>query len=137
MVEKEGGYYGSEFKLSRDVTQGDLLSPTIFNVVVDTVVRHWVTVMVDSAEERSGCGQEGRHQNSLFYADYGMDVSSDPRWLQGGFIALVGLFDRVGLKTNVRKTVVMVCRPCQAEGMQSEALYGIRMKGAGPSYRER
>ena len=29
------------------------------------------------------------------------------------FTALVGLFDRVGLRTNAGKTVSMVCHPCQ------------------------
>ena len=61
--------------------QGDLLSPTIFNVVVDAVVRQWVTVIAEGAEERGERGQEGRHQNSLFYADNFMVASSDPRWL--------------------------------------------------------
>ena len=42
---------------------------------------------------------------SLFYADNGMVASSDPGWLQGAFNTLVGLFDRVGLQTNVGKTV--------------------------------
>ena len=46
MVAREGGYYGTGFKGERGVTQGDPLSPTIFNVVVDTVVRHWVTLAV-------------------------------------------------------------------------------------------
>ena len=50
MVAKAGGYYGVEFKGARGVTQGDSLYPTIFNVVVDAVVRHWVTVMPESAE---------------------------------------------------------------------------------------
>ena len=31
------------------VTQGDPLSPTIFNVVVDAVVRHWVEEMAEGA----------------------------------------------------------------------------------------
>ena len=66
MVVKSGGYYGLVFKVSRGMTHRYPLSPTIFNVVVDMVVRHWVIVMVESAEERSGCRQEGRHQNSLF-----------------------------------------------------------------------
>ena len=43
---------------------------------------------------------------------------SDPRWLQGDFGTLVGLFDRVGLKMNVGKIFGMVCRLCQAEGTQ-------------------
>ena len=29
---------------------------------------------------------------------------------------MVGLFDRVGLRTNVRKTVRMICCMCQARG---------------------
>ena len=66
-----------------------------------------------------------------------MVASSDPKWIQGGFSTLFGLFDRVGLKTNVGKSIVTVCRPCQVAGMQSEAAYGRQMMGAGPSYWER
>ena len=66
-----------------------------------------------------------------------MVALSDPRLPQGAFITLVGLFDRVGLRTNSGKTVGMVCRPCQAVGTQLEAAYGRRMTGEGPSYRER
>ena len=44
MVARAGGYYGNGFKGERGVTQGNQLSPTIFNVVVDAVVRHWVTL---------------------------------------------------------------------------------------------
>ena len=119
------------------MTQGDPISPTIFNVVVDTVVRHWVSVMVEGAEERGKHGQEGRHQNSLFYADNGMVASSDLRWLQGEFSTLVGLLERVGLQTNGGKTVGMICRPCQAEGTQLEVANGQWMMGEVPSYRER
>ena len=79
MVERAGGYYGTGFKGGRGVTQGDLLSPTIFNVVVDAVVRHWVTIAVTEAEKRRERGMEGRHQAALFYADDGMIASSDPQ----------------------------------------------------------
>ena len=34
------------------MTQGDPLSPTIFNMVVDAVVRHWVTMVLDEGEKR-------------------------------------------------------------------------------------
>ena len=44
----------------------------------------------------------------IFYADDGMVVSLDPACIQGAFKALVAIFDRVGLLTNVRKTVSMV-----------------------------
>ena len=92
---------------------------------------------LDKAEKRGERGKEGRHQAALFYADDGMVASSDPRWLQWAFNALVGLFERVGLQTNVGKTVSMVCRPCPAAGNQSEAAYGRMMTGEGPTYQER
>ena len=66
-----------------------------------------------------------------------MIASSDPRWIQGAFDTLVGLFDRLVLRTNVGKTVSMVCRPCQAVGNQSYTVYGRRITGEGPTYRER
>ena len=69
MVAREGGFYGMAFQGARGVTQGDPLYPTIFNVVMDAVVQHWVTVMIAGAEERGERGQEGKHQAALFYAD--------------------------------------------------------------------
>ena len=84
------------------------MPPTIFNVVVDAVVRHWVNGLVDEDEENGETGREGRHQLAVFYADNGIVVSSDPAWLQVDFNALVAIFERVGLLTNVRKTVSMV-----------------------------
>ena len=95
------------------MTQGDPLSPTILYVVVDAVVRHWVHRVLEKAESQGEIGHEVRHQATLFYADDGMVALSNPAWLQVEFTALVGLFDRVGLQTNFRKTVSMVCQPCQ------------------------
>ena len=103
MVAREGGYYRKGFKVGQGVTQGDPLSPTIFNVVVDAVVCHWVTLAVMEAETRGERGQEGKHQAALFYADYGMIASSNPQWIQWAFTYLVGLFDRVGLNMNINK----------------------------------
>ena len=60
-----------------------------------------------------------------------MVASSDPRWLQWAFDTLVSLFDQVGLRANVRKTVSMVRRPCQAAGTQSAEAYGRNMTVEG------
>ena len=38
-------YFRRPFKGYQGVTQGDPLSPTIFNVVVDAVIRHWMMVV--------------------------------------------------------------------------------------------
>ena len=57
MVARAGGYYGTGFKGWWGVEQGDPLSPTIFNVVVDAVVRHWVRIAVTEAETRRERGR--------------------------------------------------------------------------------
>ena len=138
MVARARGYYGTAFKGERGVTQGNTLSPTIFNVVVDVVVRHWVFGLVDKAEAKGETGREGRHQLAVFYADNSMVVSSDPAWLQGVFNALLEIFDRVGLLSSVGKTVIMVCHPCWAGGgNRTEEAYRRRLTGVGRSYAER
>ena len=132
MVARAGGYYGTAFGGKRGVMQGNPLSPTLFNVVVDAVVRNWMNRIVEEAEARGETRQEGRHQASLFYADDGMVVLSDPTWLQGAFTALLGIFDRVGLMTNVGKTVSMVYHPYQVGvGDRKEEAYGRRITGKG------
>ena len=126
------------FKEARGVTQGDLLPPTIFNVVVDAVVRHWIDGIVNETDEKGETGREGRHQSAVFYANDGMVVLSDPAWLQGAFSALVAIFDRLGLRTNAGKTVSMACHPCPAgAGNRTEAGYSRRLTGMGKTYKER
>ena len=74
----------------------------------------------------------------MFYANDGMVGASDPAWLQSAFSALVAIFDRVGLLTNVDKTVSMACQPCRAgSGNQTAEGYRRRITGEGNSFQER
>ena len=59
MAARAGGYYRAAFKGTRGVTQGDLLYPTIFNVVVDAVVRHWLEGLQAAKEEKGAKGRGG------------------------------------------------------------------------------
>ena len=49
-----------------------------------------------------------------------MVASTNLGWIQTEFDMLTGLFDRVGLKKNVKKTVGMVCHLCQAAGVRAD-----------------
>ena len=118
------------------MTQGNPLSPTIFNVVMDAVVRHQVMGVIVDAEEQGELRKEGRHQVALFYTYNGMVDSYDPQWLQGDFNTLSGRFDRVGLQKTFGKTAGMVCHPFQAAGDLLEVVYGGRVKGEGHTYRK-
>ena len=75
MVTRAGRYYRTAFQGAHGVTQGFTLSPIIFNVVMDAVLRHWVKIVVEGKEEQGELEQEGRNQATLFYTDYGMVAS--------------------------------------------------------------
>ena len=58
MVDSMIRYYVVAFKDFRGLIQGELLSPTIFNVVVDAVVRHWFSLVAELEEYPEGRGME-------------------------------------------------------------------------------
>ena len=74
-------------------------------MVVDAVVRNWLEGLQTANKEKGATG--GGHFSAVFYTDNGMVGKLDPAWLQGAFSALVAILDRVGLRTNVDKTVSM------------------------------
>ena len=47
--------------------------------------------------------------------------------LQWAFIIMAGLFDWIGLHTNIGKSVIMAYQPCHAIGGHSVEPYGLRM----------
>jgi retron-type reverse transcriptase len=63
-------YYGESFKSERGTTQRDIVSPTIFNVVIDAVVRSWYHAL-----ESEGIADTVR---AIFYADDGHLYSYTP-----------------------------------------------------------
>ena len=74
---------------------------------------------------------------SFLYIDDSMVAFTDLGWLHTAFDILKGLFDQVGVKTNVRKTVGMVCHPYQADGVWAYKAYTWRITVVGRNYKER
>jgi hypothetical protein len=103
IVAKQQGYHGQPFWLERGTTQGDIVSPTIFNIVVDAVVRAWYHTL-----NLEGIANDIQ---AIFYADDGHIYSNDPDALQRAVDLIVDLFQCVGLKTNPTKTKAMICAP--------------------------
>ena len=54
---RQSGYHGKAFWTSHGVTQGDIISPTIFNIVGDAVVCYWLSQVVGEGSEITGLGQ--------------------------------------------------------------------------------
>ena len=98
------------------MTQGDPLSLTILNVVVNSVVCHWILLVSVCTRGQYGRGMEVLHCAAFLYADDGLVALTDPVWLQRMFYSMTRFFDRVGLCTNVLKTFSMLFHPCCAVG---------------------
>ena len=47
-------------------------------------------------------------KTAFFYKEEGLVASTDPGWIQSEFDIVTGIFDRVRLRKNIRKTVGMV-----------------------------
>ena len=92
MVPKQAGYFGKPFRAKRGGRQGDILSPMIFNIMMDAVIRHW------ESEEQ----EEDR--NVQFYADDGLLCGPEgPELLHHALDFFATSFESLRLKMNAKK----------------------------------
>ena len=92
MVARKGHYYGTPFKGHQWFTQGDPLSPTIFKMVVDTVICHWVMLVVGEEAGTDAFGRAVQWLLALFYYKNGLLDSPRPAQIQTALDVLTGLF---------------------------------------------
>ena len=66
-VARQSNYHGKAFRPTRGVTQGGVISPTLFNILVDAVVRKWLfDIMEDKDISISGLQDAVEGKISLF-----------------------------------------------------------------------
>ena len=66
------------FQAYFEVTQGEPFPPKIFNMAVDSVIRHWVEVVVTTEAVEEELRETIQELAVLFYADDGLVVSPRP-----------------------------------------------------------
>ena len=67
----------------------------------------------------------------LFYAYDGLIYSTNQVSLQWVFDIIIGLFDKFGIITNVKKMLIMVCQTGPIERQNYSTLYGRQMTRKG------
>ena len=127
VVTRKSGYHSPNFKAARGTTQGGIISPTLFNVVVDNVVHTYLSIPV----EDQTVAQEVLELNLGrwlvgFFAGDGMIGTKDSEWLQNALNVLIVVFRRYGLAANVAKSQTMMCQPIAPRLRMSEEAVGRR-----------
>ena len=111
MVPKAGKFFGVLFSTERGVTQVYQVSPEIFNIVVDSVVRLVLLEVYGDHEAHHGLGWAAGKHNIVFYAYYSRKEGRNPIWVQMTLTLVVSVFDMMGLLKNIGETKSMVCTP--------------------------
>ena len=103
------------------------MSPTIFNIMVDAVIRHWRHVhRPDLIEELA-----------LFFADDGMLTGTSKERVQASLDIITRGFASLGLEMNARKTKFMVMKGGEHRLRLSTLAYSRKVTHEGDTHRAR
>ena len=78
------------------VRQRDHMSPMVFNILVDTLVRAWLEEVYNSEIAKHGLGHTVGERGVYFYTNYGRILGEDVEWVRWSFGSLV----REGMATE-------------------------------------
>ena len=92
VVPKAGKFFGYPFNTERVVTQGYPVSPMIFDIVMEAVVRAVLLEVCRPQEAQHGFGWVAGEHNICFYADYGRIAGRNLIWVQAALAAMVRMF---------------------------------------------
>ena len=113
------------------------MSLTLFNIILDAVVRSTLKEICGTQEAQHGFGWSVGEHNICFYTDGGRISGQDPIWVQSVLTTMVRMFEIVGLQTNLDKTKAMICTPGFIWGQQGSDVYKQRATGEGTKFWER
>ena len=111
------------FQIGKGVHQGCLLSPCLFNLYAEYIMRN---ARLDEAQ--AGIKISGRNINNLRYTDDTTLMTESEEELKSLLMTVKGESEKVGLKLSIQKTKIMASDPitsCQKNGetMEIQRLY--------------
>ena len=75
-----------------------------------------------------------QQMSAFFCEDYVILSPTQTEWLHWKFDILLGIFEKVGMKKNMKNMVNTVCRPCHITDRNSDTAHTQQMTGEVPSY---
>ena len=93
------------FQIGKEVCQGCILSPCLFNLYTEYIMRN-----TGLAEAQAGIKIAGRNVNNLRYAD-DTTLMAESEELKSLLMKVKEEVENVGLKLNIQKTKIMASGP--------------------------
>ena len=108
------------FQIGKGVHQGGILSPSLFNLYAEYIMRN-----AGLEEAQTGIKIAGRNINNLRYADDTTLMAKSEEELKSLLMKVKEESEKVGLKLNFQKTWIMASGPitsCQIDGETMETV---------------
>ena len=111
------------FQIGKGVRQGCILSPCLFNLYAEYVMRN-----AGLDEAQAGIKNAGRNINNLRYAD-DTTLTAESEELKSLLMKMKEESEEVDLKLNVQKTKIMVSDPVTSRQMVSNPITSRQIDG--------
>ena len=116
------------FQIAKGVRQGCILSPCLFNLYAEYIMRN-----AGLEETQAGMKIAGRNINNLRYADDTTLMAESEKALKSLLIKVKEESEKVGLKFNIQKTKIMTSGPItswEIDGEPVETVSGFILGGS-------
>ena len=108
------------FQIGKTVHQGYILSPCLFNLYAEYIMRN---ARLDEAQARIKIA--GRNINNLKYAD-DTTLMAESKELKSLLMKVKKESEKVGLELNIQKTKIMASGPITSQQIDGETMGGVR-----------
>ena len=105
------------FQIGKGVHQGCILSPCLFNVYAEYIMRN-----AGLEEAQAGIKIAGRNINNLRYADDTILMAKSKEELRSLLMKVKEESEKVGLKLNIQKTKIMASSPITSWQIDGETM---------------
>ena len=110
-----------QFQVGKGVHQVCILSPCLFNLYAEYIMRH-----AGVEEAQAGIKIAGRNINNLRYANDITLLAKSEEELKSLFMRVKEGSEKVGLKLNIQKTKIMASGPITSWQIDGETLETVR-----------
>ena len=105
------------FQIGKEVRQGYILSPCLFNLYAEYILRN-----TELEETQAGIKIAGRNINNLRYADDTTLMAESEEELKSLLMQVKEESEKVGLKLNIQKTKIMASGPITSWEIDGETV---------------